>query len=152
MTGDAELDRSLQQLIDDGESNAKSINAQMRKACRAAVKEIVLPAARARLGKRTGYLRGELVVRAQKRSRKSIGYWVGFADGSRPGSNDGTHYGWYIEFGTKPRQKKSGQNTGQITADSFLRISLYPNEAVIVAKVRAFLAAWIEQANQMGNG
>lgn len=141
MTGVVELDKALQELA--SETGAKGINQHMRRACRDAVNEIVKPVVLQLIPWDTGYLESQIAVRAIKRSRIKVGYFIGFIDGSRPGQQTGTHYGWYIEFGWKHRLGV------KVEADSFLRRALYPNAQRIVDFVRQRMREWIDQANQM---
>lgn len=136
VTGVAELDRALLELA--SEFGAKGINAAMRKATRAAIKEIVLPAVMAKMPWDTGFLESQVVVRAIPRSRTRMGYWVGFPD---PLFQGDTHYGGYIEFGWDHRLGVS------VEADSFVRKSLYENAEAVITKVRHYLEDWIRQVS-----
>jgi hypothetical protein len=136
VTGVAELDPSLQELA--SEFGPKGINAAMRKACRAAIKEIVLPAVLARMPWDTGYLESQVVVRAIPRSRNRMGYWVGFPD---PLFQGDTFYGGFIEFGWDHRLGVT------VEADSFLRKALYENADAVMTKVRHYLEDWVRHVS-----
>ena len=139
ITGDVEIDRALNELIDA--YGDKGINEYLRKGVKLAVKEIIEPEVRSLIPHRFGTLESMLVVRATPRSRNKVGYFVGFNDGSRPGTQSGSHYGWYIEFGWDHRLGV------KVEPDSYLRRALYPNEEKVIAKVKQFLEDWIQQAN-----
>jgi hypothetical protein len=146
VTGDVELDKAIQELVDEGAK--KELNQALRKACKDAVKEIVLPMVLVLIPHQYGVLESMLAVRAVKRSRYQVGYFVGFIDGSRPGQNKGSHYGWYIEFGTKPRHHKvTGKFVGEMKEDSFLRGAIYRQTDAIVAFVTERMRQWVEEAN-----
>lgn len=145
LTGDAELDVTLRDIA--AEDGPKSINAAMRKALREAMKTIVFPAvvANLRRNNNTGFLMSQLQIKAGKRSRNKIRISVGFPDPLFQGE---TYYAGYLEFGTKVRRKKkTGQVTGYIKADSFLRAALYPNTSVILGLVRQRMSQFIATAN-----
>lgn len=136
VSGDAEIDEALGKLLDD--TGTKGINAAMRKATRAAVKEIVLPEVKSLIPYRFGTLESKLVVRAITRSRGKIGYFVGFPDPLFKGE---TFYGGFIEFGWDHWRGV------KVEADSYLRRALYPNATRVIAKVHEYLRNWIEEAN-----
>lgn len=136
VSGDAEIDEALGALLDD--AGVKGINAAMRKATRAAIKEIVLPEVKSLIPYQYGLLESRLVVRAVTRSRNRLGYFVGFPDPLFKGE---TFYGGFIEFGWDHYLGVT------VEADSYLRRALYPNADKIIAKVHEYLRAWIEAAN-----
>jgi hypothetical protein len=136
VSGDAEIDEALGKLLED--SGTKGINAAMRKATRAAVKEIVLPEVKSLIPYQFGLLESRLVVRAVTRSRSKVGYFVGFPDPLFKGE---TFYGGFIEFGWNHRLGV------KVEADSYLRRALYPNADKVIAKVHTYLRDWIEEAN-----
>lgn len=136
--GIPELDRELQAIA--AEDGPKSINGSMRKATREAVKDIVRPEVLARVPSDSGFLESQIVVRAIKRSRGKIGYFVGFPD---PLFEGDTFYGGFIEFGFT--HDKSGVF---VEADSFLRAALYPNASRVIAQVRDRLRSFIAARNR----
>lgn len=170
VTGLRELDAQLELIAaDDG---PKSVNYAMRNTLKAAMKEIIEPAVRAALpiakgaywrkvaegdwekspgAKGTyeltdpGWLESQIVVRARRRSRTSIGFTVGFKDELFEGP---TFFAGMLEYGTKSRERKSGGRTGQVAPDSFLRVPLYSNASQVVAMARTRLAAWIAERNR----
>lgn len=137
VTGLEELDRELAAIA--AEDGAKSINATMRKACREAVKDIVRPEVLSRIPVDTGLLESQVVVRAVKRSRGKIGFYVGFPD---PLFQGDTFYGGFIEFGFTTKQGVV------VEADSYLRSSLYPNSSRIISQVRDRLRSYIAERNR----
>lgn len=141
VSGDVELDRAIKMLIDTGETSPKSINTELRKACREAVKQFVLPGVIARVSHDTGFLESQITIRAIKRSRGRVGYWCGFPDKLYSGP---TYYAGYLEFGWDHR------GGVHVQGDGFLRVPLYENESKIRAYVASRLAAWVAQANKMG--
>ncbi len=162
ITGVKELDRELEAIAAD--EGPKSLNAAMRRFCRDAVKTIVLPKVRelipyddgrganksdgkeivynagsASLEKEAGHLADQIVVKEVGRSRRRIGFYVGFPDELFQGP---TYYGGYIEFGWDHR------GGFHIEADSFLRRALYPEAERIVAYVRARVASYLAERNR----
>ncbi len=138
LTGVEELDAALGEIV--SEEGNKSINAVMRKACREAVKEIVKPAVMARVPWETGQLESKITVRAAKRGRGKIGFWVGFPD---PLFQGDTFYGGFIEFGFNHRLGV------RVEADSFLRQALYPNEQTIIDRVVRRVKEWVDLNNRL---
>lgn len=145
LSGDVELDLKLREIA--AEDGPRSINAAMRKALRAAMKTIVMPAviANLRRNNNTGFLMSQVRIKAGRRSRNKIRISVGFPD---PLFQGDTYYAGFIEFGTKVRTvKKTRQKVGYIKADSFLRAALYPNANKILALVREHMTAFIAKQN-----
>lgn len=138
LTGDKELDEALGEIL--SEEGNKSINAVMRKVCREAVKEIVKPAVLALVPWDTGQLESKITVRAAKRGRGKIGFWVGFPD---PLFQGDTFYGGFIEFGWDHRLGV------RVEADSYLRQALYPNEQKILDRVRQRVKEWVDLNNRL---
>jgi hypothetical protein len=136
-TGLEALDREL--LAIAAEDGAKSINGTMRKACREAVKQIVLPEVLAWIPSDSGFLESQIVVRAIKRSRGKIGFFVGFTE---PLFQGDTFYGGFIEFGF------TGRGGVQVEADSFLRRALYGNAERVIDHVRQRMKAYIAERNR----
>lgn len=137
ITGAAALDTRLRQLA--SETGAKGINAEMRKATHEAVKEIVLPAVLDLIPVDTGELEDAIKIRAIKRSRGKVGYYVGFAD---PLFQGDSYYGGFIEFGF------THFGNVEVEADSYLRRALYPNAIIVLEQVRHRLAAFVAKANR----
>lgn len=173
ITGVAELDKKLAMIA--ASDGAKSVNGKMRNTLKAAVKAIVEPEVRARVPvakasysrsattrvevredgtivgtkdsvqSEPGFLLSKITVKAQKRSRTSVGYWVGFPDPLYQGD---TYYGGFLEFGTKKRQNKKGANRGLVKPDSFLRVPLYSNAGRIVAFCRQAMTQYVAEMNR----
>lgn len=146
MTGVAELDVAIEAIAAD--EGPKSINAKMRGFIRDAVKTIVLPKVIELIPFDDGrgaykddgtHLEEQLVVKALKRSRKRVGYYIGFPHELFKGP---TYYGGFIEFGW---DHKGGFH---VEADSFLRRALYPQADTIIASVRTAATAFIATLNQ----
>lgn len=121
VTGDKVLDRVLKGMP------AVIQKKFSRQATRKGAKDIVLPAAKDRVGFDTGDLEESLVVRAIPRSRSRVGHQVQTRDGFYQGDE---HYGAQLEFGTKERKHKSGKKVGSIKphTHAFLRPAVYDNE------------------------
>jgi HK97 gp10 family phage protein len=78
-------------------------NKILRKVLRESAKQLVAPS-KAATPVRTGKLRRSVKVRAQKRSRKSIGVFVGFSDKAFTGD---TFYGAFLEWGWRLGKRPS---------------------------------------------
>lgn len=173
ITGVAELDRKLAMIA--ASDGPKSVNDKMRKTLKAAVTTIVEPEVKARvpvaqaaysrstktrvegreegtivgtkdsIQSEPGFLLSKITVKATKRSRSSVGYWVGFAD---PLFQGDTYYAGFLEYGTKKRQNKKGANRGEIKPDSFLRVPLYSNAGRIVAFCRQAMGEYVAEMNR----
>lgn len=136
LTGFDALDRELRKLA--AEAGPKSINDELRKAIRDALKEIVLPQVKDLIPVDSGELEDAIRVRAVKRSRSALGYWVGFPE---PLFQGDTFYGGFIEFGF------TGRGGVKVEADSYLRAALYPNTDVVIDFVAARARRLIQRAN-----
>jgi hypothetical protein len=158
-TGVLELDRELEAICAD--EGPKSLNTAMRGFAREVVKEIVLPKVQELVPYDDGrgaykadgqeivyehnqykgaaqHLADQIVLKAVSRSRKRIGFLVGF---EWPLFQGPTYYGAYIEFGWDHR---AGFH---VEADSFLRRALYPEASRIVESFRGKVAAYIAERN-----
>ncbi len=163
VTGVADIDGALRELC--AEEGPTGINAAMKKACKEAINTIVKPEVLARIPFRYGTLEENIKVRAVKRSRKLVGYRIGFSDPLFKGE---TFYAGFLEFDTKPRFRKPavalfrrsasgglkrddrrrGGSTGRVEGFSFLRAALYPNQKQIVALVHQRMRELIAQRNR----
>ncbi len=121
VTGEKAIDKKLRKL------EPKIQKKVVKKALRAAVKEIILPDAKAAAPIDSGKLEKSLTVRALKRSRKGFGFAVVTREIK---GTDTPFYGQFHEFGTK-----------YIRADPYLRPAGYGNEQ----KVRARLAEGVRK-------
>jgi hypothetical protein len=149
MTGVREFDLALEAIAaDDGPS---SVNGALRKFIKEAVETIVAPKVRELIPYddvgRGGFkddgehLEDQLVVKAMKRSRTRVGYYVGFP---WPLFQGPTFYGGFLEFGW---DHKGGFH---VEADSFLRRALYPEADRIIGLVRERARAFIARINSGG--
>lgn len=136
ITGDVELDRELAALT--AEEHPRSINAALRRYIRQTLREIVQPKVIELIAVDTGELEANVVIRALKRSRNRVGFWVGFPD---PLFQGDTYYGGYIEFGW---DHVGGMH---IEADSYLRRALYPETDRIIARLHLLVRQWIDERN-----
>lgn len=136
LEGADELIKALDALV--SEDGPKGVNQALRKATRRAVKEIILPAVQDAIPEETGFLRDSLKVRAIKRAKAKVGHSVGFED---PLFKGDTFYAGFLEFGFK-----HWRGIG-VPGDSFLRRSLYENEAAVVESVKSDLRKWIQERN-----
>ena len=137
MTGFKELDAELKAIA--AESGAKSINKEMRRTTRDAMKQIVYPRVMSLAPFGSGYLRSQIRVRAIKRSRSKMGHRVGFND---PLFQGDTFYAGFLEYGFRHR---SGT---LIMGDSFLRRPLYESEAQVRSFAVRRLRKWIRERNR----
>lgn len=132
MTGDDALDRQLRAIA--AEDGPKSINKEMRRATRDAMKQIVLPKVKSGVPFETGQLESEITVKAIKRSRSKLGTAVGFKNDLFKGD---TFYAGFLEFGF---QHHRGVD---VPGDSFLRRPLYQSEGRVKSFIRKRMVAWI---------
>jgi len=140
--GFEELDKSLKKIVADG--NKKGLNGSMRKAARKICKEHILPDTKSLMPENTGFLKKQLKVRAKKRSKKTLGASVGFADDMFKGD---TYYAGFIEYGTKERSTNRN-STGRIDEASFIRRALYDNEDKARKVFIEHLAEFVTDANR----
>lgn len=133
ITGIDEIDNELRKIA--AESGAKSVNTEMRKVTREAMKTIVHPKVISRIPEDTGFLKSQVKVRAIPRSRSKLGYRVGFRD---PLFTGDTFYGGFLEYGFIHR---SGT---LVYGDSFLRGPLYESEHQIRAYVIGRMKRWVK--------
>lgn len=144
LTGLDELLKALDEIT--AEDGPKGINSELRKLCKAACKEILLPAVLNRLSigpgrmdkGRGGHLADQIKIRAVKRRKGRVGYWIGFPDDLFKGP---TYYAGFIEFGW------DHVNGTHIEADSFLRDPLYQHKEEIIAVVNAGMTAYVTALN-----
>lgn len=137
MTGDRKLDRKLRAIAES--EGSKSINAQMRKSTRYAIRHIVMPVIMARVPFETGLLERSLTVKAIKRSRSKLGSAAGFRDDLFKGD---TFYAGFLEYGWMNRGGTA------VPGDSFLRGPLYENESKIKASVTSDMRSWVRARNK----
>lgn len=128
VTGDVELDKKLSQM--EQKIQKKVARQSMRKA----VKEIIVPAAKAKVNKRSGALGRSIKARAMKRSRSRVGVEARAGEGHFKGDQ---YYSGMLEFGTK-----------KMRARPFLRPAGYENkeriERLIIKDLRRIIVEMAE--------
>jgi hypothetical protein len=122
-----------------GQDGRKSINTLMKSLTKEAAKDIVLPAARNLAPNDTSFLESRIKVKPIGRSRKKVGYTVGFTD---PLFTGATFYGGFHEFGWTDKR-------GTHPPDSYLRRALYPNAAAIKQRYTSGLRKWLKLRNSL---
>ncbi len=137
LTGDKELDRKLK-AIAEGEG-PKSINKEMRKTTRDAIKSLVLPQVRSEVPELTGFLLSNVTVKAIKRSRSKLGTAVGFRHDLFSGD---TFYAGFLEYGF------THWSGTVVYGDSFLRRPLYQSEGKVKNFVRGRMRRWVKARNR----
>lgn len=137
VTGDKELDRKLKAIAD--QDGPRSVNAEMRKSTREAIKTLVMPEVKANVPYETGLLESQLTVKAIARSRTKMGSAVGFRDDLFKGE---TFYAGFLEYGFNHR------NGISVPGDSFLRAPLYRNEQRVRRHIINRLKDWVRKSNR----
>jgi HK97 gp10 family phage protein len=94
--------RALQRMLENVPKKLR--NKILRQELRKGAKALV-PPSKAATPARTGKLRRAVKVRAQKRSQKSVGVFVGY---SEKGFTGDTFYGSFLEWGWRGGKRKSG--------------------------------------------
>jgi len=95
--------RALQRMLENVPKKLR--NKILRQELRKGAK-ILVPPSKAATTVRTGTLRRAVKVRAQKRSQKSVGVFVGY---SEKGFTGDTFYGAFLEWGWRGGRRKSGK-------------------------------------------
>jgi len=126
--------------------DAKEKKKILRKTLREAAKFIVLPTAKSMAPKDSGTLKKSLKVRSVKngrarRRRKAVG--VGVMNVNKSLFTGSQFYLGFLEYGTKPRKTKAGENRGKIERDKhdFMARSLRAQEKAVTMFVMAKLRA-----------
>ena len=148
VTGDKELQRTINKLVGSGMSPAH-INKAMDDATEGAVKSIVKPKVMSRVPVDSGKLRANVVVEKTKRGDSTVGYSVGLKDsGSSQGMRNplfsgDTFYGGLLEFGFRFVDGSSHP------PDQWLRIPLYSSQSQVLNKIKSALRGWIKRAGRV---
>lgn len=126
--------------------DAKEKKKILRKTLREAAKFILLPTTKSMAPTDEGTLKKSLKVRAIKngrfrRKRKAVG--VGVMNVDKSLFTGSQFYLGFLEYGTKPRKTKAGENRGKIDKDEhdFMARSLRAQEKAVTMFVMAKLRA-----------
>lgn len=145
-TGDGRADRLLATLIKAEQKKA------VAQATRAAAKHVLADAKRG-APHDEGTLERSLTVRTAKvkgsraRRRSTKGHAVVTRGGMFAGQ---AYYGGFIEYGTKPRKTKAGQNRSSIEPNPFLRPALWDNERRTIALFRHYVKKAVQNLKRKG--